>query len=160
MNVLNGLVKILCIALLSFSIYNFIEISSLITPVSLDTERARIVTELREEYKVSERLALAIYNAHIVYGFDHKFIAELMQSESGFDPNAISPKGYKGLMQTPSKTGYTTVDVMHGTAILKEKFSLYKNPLDAVAAYKGGKNVPLARQQAKQMLDNYARSGR
>lgn len=88
-------------------------------------------------------------------GIDGVFIASLLFTESTFNVSAVSRKGYRGLMQTPTASGYIEVDVLHGALILKDKLRLAKGDyFEAVALYKGGRN-PEARKQARKVLVLY-----
>lgn len=73
-----------------------------------------------------------------------------VQSESGGNPNAVSPKGARGLMQVmpatardpgfgirPS-TGSKADDVRVGREFLREMLDRYKDPAKAWAAYNWG----------------------
>jgi soluble lytic murein transglycosylase-like protein len=83
-------------------------------------------------------------------------LCALMKTESEFQYNAKSPKNYKGLMQTPSFSGFATVDMLHGGMILKQKLKEEGGDIeDALAAYKGGKNIQQARNQANQVIKLY-----
>lgn len=81
----------------------------------------------------------------------------LTKTESEFKMNATSRKGYKGLLQTPYATKTSAnADIMLGAEILKEKLRENNNNLrKALAAYKGGVNVPMAQRQANEVLVLY-----
>jgi hypothetical protein len=97
-------------------------------------------------------LGSAIRLASSRTGINEKLLTALMYTESGFDRSAESKKGYKGLMQTPSATGFIDVDVLHGAFILKDKLRISKgNVRKALTLYKGGNNK-VARKQANQVL--------
>lgn len=83
-------------------------------------------------------------------------IVALISTESNFKQNALSSKGYKGLMQTPFATmKWEEVDVLIGAKILKEKLYYANNDLTlALSLYKGGNN-PVARKQALATLKLY-----
>lgn len=93
-------------------------------------------------------------------GVDPILILALLYTESNFNLRAVSPKGYRGLMQTPSATmAYADVDILHGARILEEKM---KSPAakgvngkvdmrKALAMYKGGLN-PAAFRYADETL--------
>jgi hypothetical protein len=103
-------------------------------------------------------------------GVSPRLILALLFTESEFNGKAVSPKGYKGYMQTPrasmeyadNKMGYADVDILLGCRILQEKM---RSPaakgttgnLDmrkALAMYKGGLN-PMAFRQADAVLRLY-----
>jgi len=88
-------------------------------------------------------------------GIDGKLLAVLMFTESNFKKRAVSGKGYKGLMQTPSASFFTDVDILYGARILKEKLKLTGGDLSkALTLYKGGDSLS-ARKQANRVLDIY-----
>ena len=154
---MNTIIRIASVTIFMVAVIIQFRMTMLVIPVSIVNPRDIAVNELQEVYDINLKIANAIYNAHVISGYPYKFIAELVLSESGFNPRAVSPKGYKGLLQTPTMTGYINTDLSHGIEILMEKFRMYKNPLDAIAAYKGGKDVPLAREQARAFLVKYER---
>jgi hypothetical protein len=106
------------------------------------------------EDKIVE-LGSAIRLASSRTGIDAKLIAVLMHTESGFNTNAVSKKKYKGLMQTPTVTHFSDVDVLHGAYILKDKLRITGGDMrEALTLYKGGRNK-VAREQASQVLEIY-----
>jgi soluble lytic murein transglycosylase-like protein len=110
---------------------------------------------LVETFKISERLAHIIYRASRDYNLNPVFVATLIYTESSFNPVAISSKGYKGILQTPSMSGFVDVDIRHGLSIFKDKLRIANGDVArAVALYKGGDNL-LAKTQANQMLNLY-----
>lgn len=88
--------------------------------------------------------------------FDEELIIALMCTESEFNPRAVSPKKYKGLMQTPKATfKYPEVDTLYGAMILEDKYNEANgNLLKALTLYKGGNN-PVARKYAIQTYKLY-----
>jgi hypothetical protein len=70
---------------------------------------------------------------------DPLLIATLMYTESQFKLNAVSPKGYKSLMQTPKASmEYADVDTLYGCRVLEEKLKIANGNLElALTYYKG-----------------------
>lgn len=122
--------------------------------------RAAITAALHEldapEKKI-ERLADAILKASHDTNINGVLLAALMKTESDFDPLARSPKGYKGLMQTPHLTGWYDIDVIIGARILKDKLRITDGNMErALSLYKGGTS-DTAKNQARKVLDLYSR---
>ncbi len=66
------------------------------------------------------------------------FLLALIHSESGFNPNAISKKNYKGLAQVPFAVFYEDANVLIGARIFMEKLEITKgNYHKAIILYKG-----------------------
>lgn len=104
------------------------------------------------------KLAKAVRLASYATGLKEELFVALMYTESSFKADAVSSKGYKGLLQTPTATfKYAEVDVMHGAMILQDKLDqTHGNLLDALALYKGGNN-PAAKKYASQTYSLYVR---
>ena len=152
---MNSILRIISAILFVVAVIVQSKMAMIVIPVTIVDSKSIAINDLQKIYQINTKVATAIYNAHVTSGYPYKFIAELVLSESGFNPKAVSPKGYKGLLQTPTMTGYVNADIAHGIAILQEKFKQYKDPLDAIAAYKGGKDIPQARKQARDFLAKY-----
>jgi soluble lytic murein transglycosylase-like protein len=114
------------------------------------------------QYKIAS-IAEGILKGSRTIGVDPKLVLALLFTESQFKLNAISPKGYKGLMQTPrASMEYADVDILYGCRILEEKMqspaALGRNGRvdmrKAIAMYKGGLN-PAAFRYADQTLALY-----
>lgn len=145
--------------------YSINEISKVTNPVKITTlvvkkhnrDRANEALKfLNVSYEKRKKLSHAINLASRATGFDQEMIVALMKTESDFKSTAISPKGYKGLMQTPNASfDYPEVDILYGAKILEEKYSIAKGDiLLALSLYKGGNN-PEAKKYAKQTLSLY-----
>jgi soluble lytic murein transglycosylase-like protein len=89
-------------------------------------------------------------------GIGGVLLSTLLYTESNFKRDAISPKGYRGIGQTPTATmKYVEVDILHGAMILRDKLRLTNgNMFEALALYKGGNN-PVAKKQARQVIQIY-----
>lgn len=95
---------------------------------------------------------------------DPLLILALLFTESRFDPNAVSPKGYVGYMQTKHPcVEFGDVEILYGCRKLQEKMRLKlakrNGKVDmriALALYKGGLSKR-AFYQADEVLAMYAR---
>jgi len=89
-------------------------------------------------------------------GIGGVLLTSLLFTESNFRLSATSPKGYRGIAQTPTASMiYPEVDILHGAMILKDKLRITNNNMfEALSLYKGGRN-PEARRQAQQVIHIY-----
>lgn len=123
------------------------------------TQETRIVRSLnylnvpKEKHK---ELVKCVTVASNCTGLKEELVVALMSTESEFNKHAISPKKYKGLMQTPKATfKYPEVDTLYGAKILEEKLLETRgNLINALTLYKGGNNR-LARKYALQTYSLY-----
>ncbi len=96
--------------------------------------------------EVLRDMAMRVARRH---GVDEQLVLAVIESESSFDPFAVSPKGAKGLMQLmPATAAYLGVDdpfdpaqnVDGGVRYLKELLERYDGHVpSALAAYRGEK---------------------
>lgn len=94
-----------------------------------------------------------IYRTANATGYDPVFLAVLIYTESSFNSEAISNKGYKSLTQTPEALDKGLLNILRGVQIFEEKMKYAKGDVyKAVALYKGGDNTE-ARKQAKVMMN-------
>jgi hypothetical protein len=110
---------------------------------------------IEKVFGIKPELAKAFVTAGMQTSIDPILLASLAYTESTFNKYAISSKGYKGLMQTPKWFQFSSMDVLYGAEILKQKLDLAKgNIYIALAMYKGGLNQE-ARSEADYVLRIY-----
>jgi hypothetical protein len=149
---LGGLICLLVIQIHAYS--------RLVVPTKVLAKPADCVEEtllsLGAPARMVSELAHAVRSASIATDVPKELLIALLYTESTFDPDAVSKKGYKGLMQTPHKVPYTDASVLIGARILKDKIRLADGNIDvAVAMYKGGKDKPQAQRQAAYTMSLY-----
>ena len=99
-----------------------------------------------------------IKSASVVTRVDPILLTCLLHSESRFEKDAKSEKGYAGEAQTKRLSAYSSVNILEGAEILRDKLSLSNGDMfEALARYKGGKDKEEARKEARQVLRLYER---
>ncbi len=97
-----------------------------------------------------------IRSASDVTRIDPILLACLFHTESGFKKDATSKKGYKGEAQTKRFSQFSSVNILEGAEILRDKLSLSKgDAYEALTRYKGGKDKKEAQEQARGVLELY-----
>jgi soluble lytic murein transglycosylase-like protein len=101
-----------------------------------------------------ERFRPLIASMAKYYKVDEALLHALILAESGYNPNAVSPKGATGLMQlmpdTAKRYGVTniadpTANLHGGTRYLRDLLLMFKNNVHlALAAYNAGENAVIA----------------
>lgn len=164
-DLLKGIIFSIIIFSLSVTCFNeMTNIESIISPFKIPVYHkkqeedivSRKLRFLNVSDKRSKELTKSIKIASSCTGIKEELLIALMKTESDFKSNAVSSKGYKGLMQTPKATfEYPEVDTLYGAKILQDKLK-YANGdlLQALTLYKGGNNS-LARKYAKETLKLY-----
>lgn len=86
-----------------------------------------------------------------------EFIVALMQTESDFNPRAVSSKGYKGLLQIPHAVYEPDANILIGANIFKEKMRIANGDIvKAICLYKGYPNESQrGREKARAVLKLY-----
>lgn len=98
-----------------------------------------------------EKLVPIIANAARSNGLDAKLVHAVIRAESGYNENAISPKGAVGLMQlipaTAQRYGVTnsydpTQNISGGTRYLRDLLKMFNGNVElALAGYNAGENA-------------------
>ena len=97
-----------------------------------------------------------ITSASGVTKLDPILLCCLLQTESRFNRDAVSGKGYRGEAQTKRFSQYSSVNILEGAETLRDKLSLSKgNMFEAIARYKGGKDSKEAQEEAREVLRLY-----
>lgn len=96
-------------------------------------------------------------------GISQEMLIALTHTESNFKPNAISSKGYKGLMQIPQRLESKDAHVLEGATILKNKIRIADGDIrKALSLYKGYPvNDRRGQEQVEKVMKlyNYLREG-
>lgn len=82
------------------------------------------IRKFAEIFQIDLYLAEKIWKYSIVEDVDPYLTAALIESESSFNPKAVSIKGYMGLMQIPYHVPYEEANIVIGIKILKEKIRI------------------------------------
>jgi len=87
------------------------------------------------------------------------FLVALIFTESNFDVNAVSSKGYRGLLQIPHRIYDPDANILIGAQIFNEKLTMAKgDTVRAIILYKGyGDNHAKGKIQAEKVLSLYHR---
>ena len=98
-----------------------------------------------------EKLVPIIANAAKLNGLDAKLVHAVIRAESGYNENALSPKGAVGLMQlipaTAQRYGVTnsrdpTENISGGTRYLRDLLKMFNGDVElALAGYNAGENA-------------------
>jgi hypothetical protein len=97
-----------------------------------------------------------IRSASGVTHLDPILLACLLHTESRFKKDAVSNKGYRGESQTMRFSQFSSVNILEGAEILRDKLSLSKgDTFEALARYKGGKDKKEAQDEARAVLKLY-----
>lgn len=114
------------------------------------------LVDLRAPKERVPYLSSWIKSASGVTKLDPILLTCLLHTESRFKKSAVSEKGYRGEAQTKRFSDYSSVNILEGAEILRDKLSLSNGDMfEALARYKGGKDKQEAREEAKQVLRLY-----
>lgn len=90
----------------------------------LDNVKQKEIEILSKQFNVSKDIAEAIWKVSVMEKIDPYLVASLIQAESSFRKDAISPRNYHGLTQIPYRLPYPEANVLVGIKILKEKIQI------------------------------------
>ena len=135
--------------------------NSSMTPIQLKnavTDNSTLI-KLKQVGIRSNEMAISIDMVSKKTKIPQEFIIALMYTESTGNKNAVSCKGYKGLMQIPHNVFYEDANLLIGARIFQEKMKLSNgNMEEAICRYKG---YPIGsergKQQAQKVLSLYYR---
>ncbi len=104
--------------------------------------------------------AKPIYYTALAKNIPHLLWVANIERESEYKITAISPKGYKGLGQTPRaimRLGYEEADLMAAACVLSEKLRISHGDMKlALRLYKGGNNAA-AEKEARKVFALYSK---
>lgn len=111
-------------------------------------KRLRTTFRLGECARNPEEFASIINQCSLEYGVDKALVQAVIHAESGYNPNAVSPKGAAGLMQLMPKTAQglkvndsfnPTENIRGGVRYLRFLLDTFKGDVTlALAAYNAG----------------------
>ncbi len=128
---------------------------SIIPPAEKDVVEDTLVDLQAPKEKISS-LNRWITSASGATHLDPILLACLLQTESRFRKEAVSSKGYRGEAQTKRFSEFSSVNILEGAEILRNKLLLSKgDTFEALARYKGGKDKKEARDEAREVLRIY-----
>jgi len=133
--------------------------NTMITPIQLNKANNSTLIKLNQVGIKSKEMAISIDMVSKRTRIPQEFIIALMYTESTGNKNAVSCKGYKGLMQIPHNVFYEDANLLIGARIFQEKMKLSNgNMEEAICRYKG---YPIGsergKQQAQKVLSLYYR---
>lgn len=151
----------LLLSLVLVIVFQMHDYSRLIVPtehrVEADDIEEALLSLGAPERKV-EQLAEALRNASRATNLSTKLLAALVYTESTFNNDAVSKRGYKGLMQIPQDIPYPDANILVGARILEDKLRLADGDLNvALAMYKGGRDKAQAQRYAAYTIRLYNR---
>jgi len=132
--------------------------SNLVTPVRY-SKPLEATTQKMTSLGFPKSLATSVVFAAQRTNLEPDFLVALIFTESNFDINAVSSKGYRGLLQIPHKIYDPDTNILIGAKIFNEKLMMAKgDTVRAIILYKGyGDNYAKGKIQAEKVLSLYHR---
>jgi soluble lytic murein transglycosylase-like protein len=150
------ILMVLCVVGLLYGTSKSERIFSILPPPDERDVVKETLVDLKAPKERVPHLSEWITSASGVTRLDPILLTCLLHTESRFKKDAVSEKGYRGEAQTKRFSEYSSVNILEGAEILRDKLSLSKgNMFEAIARYKGGKDKAEARKEARQVLKLY-----
>lgn len=152
MNVIKMMLKgVGLILIIGQILFNLTQISSILVPVKPSESPANHA--LQKMGIQNQELAKSYDMVACKTGVSQEMLIALTQTESNFNPKAVSSKGYKGLMQIPVSLTSQDAHIFEGATILKDKLRITGGDMrKAISLYKGYGNQPKGLQQADKVI--------
>jgi len=115
------------------------EYSQVMIPMQIIDHESKIVYGMVSYFKIPFEVAKTFYSHGRLKDVDPVLLASIAVPESNQNPNAVSPKGYRGRMQSTREKLPDSVEMMNGAEDFVEFLHYAKgNVKTALAMYNGG----------------------
>lgn len=141
---INLILKLGITAMFLFNIYTGFLFYNVAIPVKVQDREKIIIANLADAFKISQQEAKMFLYHGKLKDIDPVLLASIAKVESGNRPDVVSPKGYKGRMQSDTKKyRFDSVETLNGTEEFKEWLKMRKGNVEfALASYNGGTYPP------------------
>lgn len=107
-------------------------------PLLIQKKEDTITQKIADFFQIEKNLARKVVQLSLQEELNPYLIASLFYTESNFDPDAVSPKNYKGIAQIKWAIPYPEVNIYTGITIFKEKLRIARGDVyEAIRLYKG-----------------------
>lgn len=107
-------------------------------PILIQEKEDTLTHRIADFFQIEKKLAQKVVQLSLQEGLNPYLIASLFYTESNFNPDAVSPKNYKGIAQIKWAIPYPEVNIYTGITIFKEKLKIAKGDVrEAIRLYKG-----------------------